>query len=328
MDMWNIQLKVDPTDSLLQTEDMALIYFVRRDLQDQGDLPIESLWELPAVQKIMKIQNEDGSWTYPGKSKEKYPHVNYSLIETFRNLGILIEKFGFSIHHSRCRKAAEYCFSCQSEEGDFRGIYENQYSPNYTAAIMELLIKAGYARDHRIEKGFTWLLSVRQSDGGWAIPIRTHGVGNTIHWFSKNTSSEPLYPDISLPFSHMVTGVVLRAFAAHPRYGRSVQAYRAGELLASRFFLKDAYPDRGNESYWKKSSFPFWFTDIVSALDSLSLMGFRKEHPQVKKGLEWLKTTQQENGIFNLKLLRSGGNKNMKYWITLAICRIYKRLFL
>lgn len=328
MDMWNIQLKVDPIDSLLQTEDKALNYFVRRDLQDQEGLPIESLWELPAVQKILKKQNEDGSWNYPGKSKEKYPHVIYSLIETFRNLGILIEKFGFSRHHSRCRKAAEYCFSCQDEEGDFRGIYENQYSPNYTAAIMELLIKAGYSRDHRIEKGFTWLLSMRQSDGGWAIPIRTHGVGNTIHWFSKNKPSEPLHPDISQPFSHLVTGVVLRTFAAHRRYGRSVEAHRAGELLASRFFLKDAYPDRGNESYWKKSSFPFWFTDIVSALDSLSLMGFRKEHPQVKKGLEWLKTTQQENGVFNLKLLRSGGDKNTKYWTTLAICRIYKRLFL
>jgi hypothetical protein len=41
-----------------------------------------------------------------------------------------------------------------------------------------------------------------------------------------------------------VTGVVLRAFAAHEKYGHSEAARAAGELLASRFFEKDAYPDR------------------------------------------------------------------------------------
>jgi hypothetical protein len=327
MDMWKTALKVDPIDCLLQTQDKAVIYFTKRDLLDERTSPIESLWELPAAQKILKKQNEDGSWTYSGKTKEKCPRVKYALLETYRNLGILIEKFGFSRENSHCRKAAEYCFSCQETEGDFRGIYENQYSPNYTAAIMELLVKAGYARDQRIEKGFTWLLSMRQSDDGWAIPIRTHNVGNTIEWFIENGSSEPLHPDISKPFSHMVTGIVLRAFASHPVHGRSEEAQKAGELVASRFFLKDAYADRENTIYWEKTSFPFWFTDIVSALDSLSLVGFEKDHPQIKKGLDWLKTTQQENGIFNLKLLRAGADKNIKYWVTLAICRIFKRFF-
>jgi hypothetical protein len=36
-----------------------------------------------------------------------------------------------------------------------------QYTPNYSAAIMELLIKAGYSTDVRTEKGFQWLLSIR-----------------------------------------------------------------------------------------------------------------------------------------------------------------------
>ena len=44
-------------------------------------------------------------------------------------------------------KAAEFLFQRQTTEGDFRGIYGTQYSPNYSAAIMELLIKSGYSDD-------------------------------------------------------------------------------------------------------------------------------------------------------------------------------------
>jgi hypothetical protein len=324
---WTTVLKKDPVPCLMQVPDEAITYFTGRDLQDWEVLPLISLWELPAVQKILRTQREDGSWTYPGKSKEKYPHVNYALLETYRTLGILIEKFGFNRTHPAIIRAAEYCFSCQREEGDFRGIYGNQYSPNYSAAIMELLIKAGYSDDARVERGFRWLLSVRQADGGWAIPIRTHGVGNTIQWFTEHDSAEPLHSDTSKSFSHMVTGIVLRAFAAHPRYCTSEHARRAGELVASRFFMNDTYVDRKSKTYWEKTSFPFWFTDIVSALDSLSWLQCSKEHPQMEKGLNWLKTRQTEEGLFDLKMLRAGKKSLVKYWVTLAICRIFKRMY-
>jgi hypothetical protein len=324
---WNTVLKKDPLSPLMHILDEAITYFTRRDLLNQKVLPVTSLWELPTVQKIITQQKEDGSWTYPGKSKEKYPHVNYALLETYRTLGILLEKFGLNRTHPVIKKAADYCFSCQSMEGDFRGIYGNQYSPNYSAAIMELLIKAGYIHDEHIERGFRWLLSVRQVDGGWAIPIRTHDVGNTIQWFTEHDSAEPLQPNTWKPFSHMVTGVVLRAFAAHPIYGTSEHAQRAGELLASRFFLNDTYVDRKSKTYWEKTSFPFWFTDIVSALDSLSCLQFSKEHPRIQKGLNWLKERQTEDALFDLKVVRAGKKSLVKYWVTLAICRIFNRLY-
>jgi hypothetical protein len=65
-----------------------------------------------------------------------------------------------------------------------------------------------------VRRSFRWLLSIRQHDGGWAIPLRTAGRNfqpatlraRTIHTISRK------------PSSHLVTGVVLRAFAAHPRY--------------------------------------------------------------------------------------------------------------
>lgn len=94
--------------------------------------------------------------------------------------------------------------------------------------------------------------------------------------------SETLQPDRTKPFSHLVTGVVLRAFAAHSKYRQLGEAKAAGELLASRFFKKDAYPDRGTVDFWTRFSFPFWFTDVLSSLDSLSLLRFRMQNSQIK----------------------------------------------
>jgi len=92
-----------------------------------------------------------------------------------------------------------------------------QYTPNYSAAIMELLIKAGYSTDVRTEKGFQWLLSIRQQDGGWAIPLQTVGKKFDL----ETMQSELIQPDKTKPFSHLVTGIVLRAFTAHPEYRKS-----------------------------------------------------------------------------------------------------------
>ena len=137
---------------------------------------------------------------------------------------------------------------------------------------MELLIKAGYENDPRISKGFEWLLSIRQDDGGWALPIRTAGKTLTDALNSSNT----IQPDKSKPFSHLVTAMVLRAFAAHPEYRKYNEAKKAGELLISSFFKSDKYPDRQGKNFWERVSFPFWFTDIISSLDSLYFLGFNK----------------------------------------------------
>ncbi len=103
---------------------------------------------------------------------------------------LLVEKIGVDRQHPGLGAAVEFLLAAQSAEGDIRGIYGAQYSPNYTAGILELLVKAGYAEDERVDRAFTWLKDIRQDDGGW--------------------------PDRSKPFSHLVTGVVLRALAAHP----------------------------------------------------------------------------------------------------------------
>ena len=51
---------------------------------------------------------------------------------------------------------------------------------------------------------------------------------------------------------HLVTGIVVRA----GRSPRTPDTRRAAELLKSRFFCRDAYPDRAAPSYWLTFFYP------------------------------------------------------------------------
>jgi hypothetical protein len=322
MEAWRRRLVFDPVPPLVEAKNAAINYFARQDLLCDSVPSARSLWELNEVQTLLRKQKDDGSWRYPGPRRT---HVrsgdNYDQLETYRIVGQLVEKFGMVRDHSAVRRAAEYLFLHQTNEGDFRGIYGTQYSPNYSAGIMELLIKAGYARDERIAQGFEWLLDIRQRDGGWAIPLRT--VGAKLNSFTKGATVQP---DRSKPFSHLVTGVVLRAFAAHEQHRASSAARNAGALLPSRFFRRDVYPDRGAVDFWTKFTYPFWFTDLLSSLDSLSLLGFDREYAAINQALDWLVAQQRSSGVWELKMLKTA-DKALALWLSLAICRVIKRFY-
>lgn len=316
---WN-HFHMDPLPFLLSSDDPAIAYFARRDLLGEDQQPVTALWGLPEAAKLLKKQKEDGRWRYSAK---KPPEENYDFLETFRSMGILCEKFGMTKAHPAIEAGAAYLFSCQTEEGDFRGLFRSQYVVHYTGAVLEILAKTGYAADARVSRGLDWLLSVRQDDGGWAAPNRTRKMRH----LDMIELAAPLKTDLSKPYSHLITGMVLRAFAAHPDYRQIPEAQHAGRLLMSRFFKADKYVDRRTRDYWKKTSFPFWFTDIVSALDSLSLMGFSREAPEINQALNWLIENQQGLGGFSVDHLRTGKDKHLSQWIMLAVCRIFKRFY-
>jgi hypothetical protein len=322
MKKWFGDFRYDPTPPLLASEDRAIALFAERDLLDKA-VHAESLWQLPEVQKTIRRQKPDGYWVYPGGKENIRSAENYNQLETYRNIGVLVEEYGLNKKHPAIQKAAEYLFSFQTREGDFRGIYGDQYTPNYSAGITELLIKAGYGNDARIQKVFEWLLSIRQTDGGWAIPLRTRNCNLDV--ISGDTRT--IEPDRSKPFSHLVTGVVLRAFAAHPAYRKSKEAELAAQLLVSNLFKADNYTDRAAPSFWLGFTYPFWFTDLISALDSLSLLGFSKSEPQIAKALQWFIENQKKTGMWELKILKGRNKDVLQLWLALAICRIFKRFY-
>jgi len=328
---WRKQLKYDPLLPLLASGNEAIQYFVRRDLLGEQVSPIHSLWQMPEAQRILKKQQADGSWPRPGESK--HPAINYCLIETWRQFRFLVEKYGFTRENPQAQKAAEYLFSCQSEQGDMRGILANQYATYYTGAIMALLIQAGYAGDPRIEKGFQWLLGMRQNDGGWTIPLLTHKLDRVTQYRLTSEYAEPIEPDRSKPFSHNWTGMVLRAFAVHEKYRRSAAAHAAANLLKSRFFQPDFYTSYQAASYWVRFDYPFWWNNLLAALDSLSLIGFSKDDEHIREAQVWLIDHQGENGLWEVSYAKAKDKdretpktRELKLWVTLAICRVLTRL--
>ena len=329
MDNWQMQLKYAPIQPLLNSDHAAIRYFVKRDLLKE---PVESktvLWQLPEAKKILNKQLSDGSWSRPGE--KKYAAINYNLIETWRQLRYLIGQYDFTCEHPQIQKAAEFVFSCQTEAGDIRGFLANQYATYYTGAMLALLIQAGYEDDPRVEKGLQWLLKMRQDDHGWTIPILTRYLDGVTQYRVTSEYTEPIEPDRSQPFSHNWTGMILRAFVAHPDYRHSETVVKAAELLKSRFFQPDSYTSYQAASYWVRFDYPFWWNHLVAALDSISWIGFSKEDEQIKAGLNWLIEHQECDGMWKVNYGKEQDKKSereqeKREWISLAISRIFERI--
>jgi hypothetical protein len=71
--------------------------------------------------------------------------------------------------------------------------------------------------------------------------------------------------------------------------------------------------------------YPFWFTDLLSALDALSMVGFSRKQPSIERALGWFGAHQERSGLWKLRMTRGGREPDRHAWLTLAICRVFKR---
>lgn len=313
-------LRHDAIGPLLEVADPALAWAVGHDIMGEPLAP-QTLWSLPEVLGAARSQHSDGSWSYHGGNARIRSRENYAQVATYRQLLTLVSIFRLDRRHSSLAAAAEFLLGFQTGEGDIRGIYGTQYTPNYTADILRLLVEAGYEGDSRVAKGIGWLLSVRQDDGGWAIPVRTQG---RLAFARAMRLRHAVEPDRAKPSSHLVTGIVLRALAAHPAYRHRAEARHAARLLASRFFEADRYADRGSPSYWAKLAFPFRWTDLASSLDAASKVGLHADEPGVAVGLRWLHAHQRPDGLWSCGY-RLSSDVLRDHWVSFAVARMLKR---
>lgn len=328
---WREALARDPIEPLLGAEHEPIRLFTRRDLLGEDPGEARALWGSKEARKVLRKQATDGSWEHPGKNAKRYPDVNYRLFETFKKLGAMLDRLGMDRTQPTLAAAAEYLFSCQTGEGDFRGILAGQYAPYYTGLILGRLIRAGYAEDPRVAAGIRWLVSVRQKDGGWMVPIQ--GLQASSEEQARLTTeqcSSPVPFDRALPSAHSCTGMAIRALACHPTHRLGRPARRAGELLKERFFKPDRYSSYKAAGYWLKFQYPFWWNSLLSALDSMARMGFARSDPDVGAGLGWFVDHQQEDGTWKTAYALSKGTttrgaREEGLWITLAVCRMFQR---
>jgi hypothetical protein len=321
---WIRQFEYDPLKPLLEIDDDLIQYHMEKYLLDKIIRTPHFPSKHDRANEILRYQQDNGSWPDKRKKQHKNINTNYELLETYRYVAQLIYFFDMDKSFPPMRKAAEFLFTAQTGEGDFRGIYGNQYTPNYSAAVLELLCRLGYHDDKRVIKSFEWLLSFEQNSGGWILPMQMPQISK------KPTdlyNEDPIPPDKKLPFSHWVTGIVLRAFSQHPKYKQHPSAKLAGNLLATRFFEKDKYSARSAAEYWTKYSYPFWWTDLISALDSLTLLNFSYDHPDINRALNYFRRTQNKDGSWNLYILKGKSFPYLHWWVHYHVCLIFKRFY-
>jgi hypothetical protein len=308
-------LPIDPLPTLLASGDPALVYFIRRDLLDESAGPITALWELAEARRSLKKQQPDGRWRYPGNTQSGVPGQNYDLLETFRQLGILVEQYGFNREHPAIQQAAAFVFSCQTEEGDIRGILSNQYMPYYHGMILAQLIQAGYTAEPEIQRGLAWLLSVRQADGGWMVPFQGVHPRTPEMWPGPPIPANPAWPS-----SHLATGMALRPFALLHAPGVD----KAADWLKGRLFKPDHYYDRQAVAYWFKFQYPFWWTNLLTTLDSLGRLGYSLEDAEISRGLAWFIENQEPDGLWPTGYGSGSKAEPNRRWVGLAVARMIK----
>lgn len=121
--------------------------------------------------------------------------------------------------------------------------------------------------------------------------------------------------------------MVLRALAAHPAYRGRAEVIGAGRLLKSRFFQADRYNDRKSPAYWLKFQYPFWWTSLLTALDTLSWLKIDREDVDIERGLAWFLANQSADGLWETGYGSGKRAEENRRWVGLAVCRVLKRFW-
>lgn len=310
---------------LLARGNLPILYWLKKDiLEVPVDREYKNLQKYAARIRLLEAQRPNGGWCK--KKNIGHPHweKTYFIVDTLRN-AFKLYNYGCTLKDRGINRIVDFLFSTQSAEGDFRGAYLNEYAPTYHALTLEILCLYGYHDDKRTQKGFRWLIKNRQEDGGWVIPYRTIDKDELKkrYNFESQLKLSPIKPDKKQPSSHLVTGMVLRAFALSDTLKHKKETVKAGELLISRFFKPDKYEDRCEPIFWEEFTYPFWATDILSSLDSLAKIGFLPEENEgVRNALEWLLKKQKAQGYWESGIKKATLEEHL--WITLIVLRVLK----
>jgi hypothetical protein len=136
--------------------------------------------------------------------------------------------------------------------------------------------------------------------------------------------------DRDQPCGHAGTGMVIRAFATHPVYCHSTAATRAADLLANALFEKNTHSSYQHPDNWVRFHYPFWWIDLISALDSVARIGLPPDHPKIAQALRWCIEHQLPTGLWKHsystihRYIENEKTRELQLWISLAILRMFK----
>jgi hypothetical protein len=79
---------------------------------------------------------------------------------------------------------------------------------------------------------------------------------------------------------------------------------------------------QGPDGGWK---YPFWWTNLLTALDTLYWLGFDIHDDDISKGLDWFIKNQAEDGLWETGYGSGQKAARARCWVGLAVCRMLSR---
>jgi len=348
---WKYVLKADPVDWLLKRENPSVRYFTLRDILDcsEKDSEVEeaksAIRRYEKVSRIFSKQKPEGYW---GSAEQPYQPKYKS---TYWQIMIL-SQLGLDKTDERVRKACEYLFRFQLEEGGFstfrgegakreylwvkeRALKRGKEPPPFeawaeakireyemsclTGNVAASLIKLGYAEDDKVRRALNWLVEIQNEDGGWLCP----------YWKAHIRDKHGCF---------MGTITPLDALSELPKENRTQEMKSAIErgvefLLMHRLFKADHHQYQVINKAWLKLGFPWFFYNILRGLSVVTRLGYFLDE-RIDDALEVLLQKQNADGKWILESTPSSRmytrfeprGKPSK-WITLHALKVIKRVY-
>ena len=340
---------------LLEEENPSVRYFTLNDLLDRDDLerqPAKSaITNSKIITKIFAQQKPEGYWEDPESPYLPKYKASYWTIMILGQLGI--DRFD-----ERARRACEYIFRFQHDDGGFtaetgktarrqydwhrqRGkkmplfkewvssfIREQQLSC-LTGNIVAALIRLGYADDSRLKKALNWLVEVQNRDGDWLCPYWKAHIKDTHGCFFGTIC--PIEAFSEVPGNNLTEGMK--------------QTVKSGAefLLMHRLYQSDHHDFKVIKPSWLKFGFPQSFGyDILRGLNVLTKLGYANDnlsacrHAQAERlndATDILLKKRPKNGTWILESSPVGRMQaniepvgKPSKWLTLTALKVLKRL--
>lgn len=333
MSNWKSMLKTDPVTWLLEENNPSVHYFTFTDILEKPGEDIDvrkakrEIMEIGVVPKILAKQKNGGYW---GKHEDFYIRSKYKgTVWTF----IILAELGANGEDNRIKKTCEFILnnSQDQQSGGFAyfsakdgGGDHNKILPCLTGNMIWSLIRFGYLKDPKVQKGIDWIVKYQRFDDAIEKAPKGWPYDKKENCWGKHTC-------------HMGIVKTLKALAEIPDSEKSdgvKNTIKEGVeyILKHHIYKRSHNLSQIAKPKWLQFGFPLmWNTDVLEILRILTKLGYKDK--RMKEAIDLVISKQDEqgrwilentyNGRFLVNIERKG--KQSK-WITLNALRVLKRI--
>ncbi|MBL7136579.1 MAG: nitrogen fixation protein NifH [Candidatus Marinimicrobia bacterium] len=334
MSDWKSFLKAYPIDWLLEENNPPVRYFTLTDILERTETDPEvkrvkmKIMETELVPIILAKQKVKGYWETPENFyiKSKYKGTVWQFL--------ILAQLGASGKDKRIVRTCEFIFqnSQDRKNGGFsylgdevEGGKDSKVLPCLTGNIIWCLIRFGYIKDHRVQKGIDWITTYQRFDDGTKDTPKGWPYDKFERCWGKHTC-------------HMGIVKAIKALAEIPANKRSEDVKNAIKkgieyLLKHHIYKRSHNLNLVSKPEWLQFGFPLmWNTDILEILYILTKLNYRDNRMQEAVDLVISKQDDQGkwklertfNGRFQVNIEKKGRPSK---WVTLNALKVLKSYY-